>query len=203
MNLGEMKDWVVRTTKRPEKRDEQIQDAINAAIEYATTQGDFSADLVESSVAISSSVYAQSLVIADVMPRFRKVKYLRPINYRRYLTHRDPTKIFEERRDSIGFKRDGYQAVDIWYRAGANIVFSLSNLQTSMLYGYFAYPAFLTDDADTHWMLDQVRTCIHDLACWRVFEQIGDKEEASRFFGMGQKLLVAHKSDLTDGVSYS
>lgn len=203
MDLGEMKDWVVRTTKRPEKRDEQIQDAINAAIEYATTQGDFVADLVEGSTALSSSVYAQSISITTVMPRFRKVKYLRPINYRRYLTHRDPTKVFEEKRNAAGFSRSGYQAIDVWYRAGDNIVMSLSTLQTSLLFGYFTYPVFLTDDAETHWMLDQMRTCIHDLSCWRTYEQIGDKEEATRFYGMGQKLLVAHKSDLTDGVSYS
>lgn len=193
MNLGEMKDWVARDTKRPEKRDEQIQDAINAAIEFATTQGDFVADLVEGSVAISSSVYAQSIVIATAFTRFRKIKYLRPINYKRFLAWRDPSRIFDNE----------CQAADVWYRAGGNIVFNLSSLQASMYFGYFQYPAWLTADTDTHWMLDQMRACIHDLTCWRVFEQIGNNEEATRFERIGRRLLSAHQADLQDGVTHS
>lgn len=193
MDLGEMKDWIARDTKRPEKRDEQIQDAINAAIEFATTQGDFVTDLVEGSTAISSSVYAQSLVIATAFTRFRKIKYLRPVNYRRFLAWRDPSRIFDNE----------CQATDVWYRAGGNIVFNLSSLQATMYFGYFQYPVFLTSDADTHWMLDQMRTCIHDLACWRVFEQIGNNEEANRFATIGKRQLDAHKRDLQDGVALS
>lgn len=194
MNLGEMKDWLVRTTKRPDKRDDQIQDAINAAVEYATTQGDFAADLVEGSSVLDSAVYAQNLVISTEFARFRKLKYLRPVNYKRYLKWRDPAKVFSDA---------GCEAVDVWYRAGDNIIFKLSVLQSSVLWGYYAYPVFMTNDTDTHWMLDQMRTCIHDLACWRVFEQIGNESEAARFAAIGARELSAHKSDLQDSVSHS
>lgn len=194
MNLGEMKDWIVRDTKRPDKRDDQIQDAVNAAIEYATSRGDFSADLVESSVAISSSVASQSIVISTTFPRFRKIKYLKPDGYRRYLDWRDPSRIFTV---------NGTQYVDVWYRAGDNIVFNLSVKQSNMMYAYFSYAAWLTTDDATHWMLDQMTTCIHDLACWRVFEQIGNESEASRFYKIGEEYLNKHIRSLADGVALS
>lgn len=203
MNLGVMKDWLVRTTKRPDKRDDQIQDAVNAAIEYATTQGDFAADLIEGSIALDSALYAQNLVISTTMPRFRKVKYLRPSGYRRYLKWKDPSKIFSDPSRDYAGTLVSNEALDVWYRAGDNLVFKLSVLQTTMLYGYYTYPTFLTTDTDTHWMLDQMRTCMHDLACWRIFEQIGNESEATRFATIGGRELSAHKSDLQDSVSHS
>jgi hypothetical protein len=192
MNLGEMKDWIVRDTKRPDKREDQVQDAINAALEYATTSCDFSSDLIEGSIAISSAVNAQSLPISSTFPRFRKIKYLRPSNYRNFLCWKDPSRIFDHQQR---------QYTDVWYRSGDNIVFNLSVKQSLMLYAYYQYPLFLTSDDATHWMLDQMRTCIHDLACWRVFEQIGNESEASRFFKIGDEFLKRHKSDLQDAVS--
>lgn len=194
MNLGDMKDWVVRTVKRPEKRDDQIQDAINAAIEYAITRGDFVNDLAEVDVAISSSVYSQSIVISTSFTRFRKIKYLRPSTYKRYLNWRDPSRIFNQ---------DGCEATDVWYRAGDNLVFNLSVLQSVMKVGYYQYPAFLTQDSDTQWTMDQMPSCIHDLACWRTFEQIGNESESSRFFNIASKYLAAHKDDKQDGVTHS
>src|SRR5690349_24845265 len=101
-----MKDWVVRDTKRPEKRDEQIQDAVNAAVEYATTYCDFAADLSEGSLAISSAVNAQSFSLTAEMPRFRKIKYLKPVDYKRFLKWRDPSRVFDDK---------GCAAVDVWY----------------------------------------------------------------------------------------
>lgn len=194
MNFGEMKDWVARTVVRPEKRDEQIADAVNAAIKLMTAFGDFSNDLVEGTVAISSSVYAQSIVISDTFPRYRKLKYLRPDGYRKFLTWVDPSRIFD---------KAGCEQKDTWYRAGSNIVFKLSTLRSNMLYGYYQYPERLVEDEDEHWMLEQMETVVHDLSASRVFSNIGNDSESTRFQNLGMGQLNIFKNDLQDGVSHS
>lgn len=192
MTLGELQAWVLRTIKRPEKAVEVV-DAINAAIELASTQGDFAFDLVEGTKAIDGTLYAQNIVISTSFPRFRKIKYLRPSGYSRYVTWRDSSRIFQ----------DGKENVDVWYRSGDNVVFKLSNLQTEMLYGYYAYPARLTSTNGTNGYTDMMSAAIHDLACGRVYEDMGNAQEAARLEKRGMDLVLKHQRDKQDGVSRS
>lgn len=193
MNLGELKAWVIRTVKRPEKAAD-IVDAINSAIEFAAANGDFAWDLVEGTVDIDSSLYAQNIVISSAFTRFRKIKYLRPSGYTRYINWRDPSRIFDNK---------GLENVDCWYRAGDNIIFKLSNLQSAMLYGYYSYPARLSASSSTNAYTEQMTTTIHALACAYIYEDIGNEAEAARLTARGMKFLEVHKADKQDGVSYS
>lgn len=192
MDLGELRDWVARSIKRPELA-EDIKDAINAAIEYASTQGDYAWDLVEGAEAISATDYAQSLVISQKFPQFRKMKYLRPAGYNRYLIWKDPSRIFSQ----------GVEAVNVWYRSGDNIIFKLSDLQSSLLYGYYSYPARLTDDDEFNNYTEQMPAAIHALACSYLYDQIGNEAESQRLERKATKFLFAHRNDKQDGVSHS
>ena len=186
-------DRILRRLKRPEKEDEAI-DEVNAAIELATITGNFAFDLVEGTVVLDGTVYAQSLVLATAFPRFRKMKYFRPASYTRYVDQMDPSRIFDD---------NGRECTDKYYIAGLNIVFKLTEYQTSAYYGYYTYPAILSLDADTHWMLDRMQACIRNLALAPLFAGIGNDAESARMQAMGMAQLLAHINDKRDGVANS
>lgn len=190
MDFGTIATNVATRLIRPDKEDE-IKDAINDAIEYCTVNGSFSADLVESSVAVDSTVYSQSIVISTTFTRFRKIKYLKPDGYNKLLGWRDPARVFDDK---------GNECNDVWYRAGDNIVINLSTLVDTVYYGYYQFPARLTLDADTHWMLDYMYSAIFNYACADIWESIGNAEEASRYRAMADRYFISHRRDHMDGV---
>ncbi len=194
MNLGELKAWVIRTTNRPEKSAD-IVDHINSAIEFACAHGDYAWDLQEGTVDINPQLYAQNIVISSSFTRFRKIKYLRPTGYNRYLSWRDSARIFDNAK--------GLETVDCWYRSGDSIIFKLSNLQSQMLYGYYMYPARITAPASMNAYTEQLATVIHSLACSYLYDEIGNDAEAKRLEAKAMKFLLAHKRDKQDGVSLS
>lgn len=197
MTLGEMRSWVLRTIGRPEKLQDSI-DAINSAIEYATAKGDYAADLVEGSLVLSSSVYVHAISIPTEFPRFRKAKYFRPDGYSVYLKWRDSSRIFVEKAPGVG-----QELLDVWYRAGDQIMMKLSVLQSSLHYGYYAYPARLTDTTDEHWMLEQIPSAIHAYACALLYEDMGNEAEAQRLERKAEKFIIVHSRDKADGVSHA
>ena len=165
----------------------------------ASTQGDYAFDLVEGELAISSSDYAQNIVISTSFTRFRKVKYLRPEDYSIYLKWRDPAKIFTEKAPG----RVGLEQLDCFYRAGDNIVFKLSNLQDTMLYGFYQYPLRVSDPNATNNYMTQMPAAIHAIAASMIWEDIGNEAEAQRLERRGLRLLAMHQADKQDGVSHS
>lgn len=190
MTLTELQAWVLRTIKRPEKAVEVV-DAINAAIELASTQGDYAFDLVEGELTIDGSLFAQNIVISTSFTRFRKIKYLRPSGFNEYLKWRDPSRIFQQ----------GKEMLNVWYRSGDNIVFKLSDLQTKMKYGFFQYPTRIASGSNNY--TTQMPSAIHDLACSRLYEDMGNEAEAGRLERRALKFLIAHKQDKQDGVALS
>lgn len=201
MPLGTLRDRIIRKIKRPEL-EEDIIEAINDALEMIATLGDWSKDLVEGTLAISSSVYAQNIVISTNFVRFRKIKYLRPDGYSLPLTWKDPSRIFQKKSPGVGIEQ-----VDVWYRAGDNIVFKLSVLSSNMLYGFYQYPERFDptdyDDIDTHWYIDQMESAVYSLALSKMFEDMGNTSEATRLQNRALTLLELHKNDKMDGVVHS
>lgn len=191
-NVGAMIDAVGRKTTRPDLEDD-ILDAINNAIALCVVRGDFANDLVEGTLTIDDTVYSQNLVIATEFTRYRKMKYLKPTDYTRYLDWVDPAKAWN----------GDIQCADVWYRAGLNIIINLSVLSDELKYGYYQYYARYdsTETAETHWMLDQMWETIFNLACGEVFEGVGNSEEGTRHTARGLKFLEDHISDKRDGHS--
>jgi hypothetical protein len=197
VNLGELRAWVLRTVKRPELTVEAL-DAINAAIEFASSQGDYAWDLVEGTLSSaqgwSSTSYTQSIVISTSFTRFRKMKYLRPTGERKYLKWQDSARIFDSK---------GIETVDAWYRAGDRIQIKTCKLGSSCEYAFYQYPSRITNLNTTNNYLTQLSACIHDLTAARMFEDIGNEAEAARLQKRGERFLLAMKHDRQDGVSHS
>lgn len=190
MDLSEMIDKVITRTKRPDKRDEII-DAINNAISTFSLGASFAQDLVEGTVNITATEFAQSLSISANFTRFRRIKYLKRTGAKNFLKQADPLKVFD---------RNGCELLDRWYRAGNNIVFKLKTLSATLEYGFYQYPELLEDDADTHWMLDIVPMMIFNKACAEIFQSIGDADADYKLCeGRAWQLFEIAKQDFEDG----
>lgn len=193
MDFGTMATNIATRVIRPDKEDE-IKEAINDAIEFCTVNGDFANDLVESTVAVNDAVYSQSIVISTTFTRFRKIKYLKPLGYTKFLEWMDPSRVFDD---------DGNQCKDVWYRAGDNIVISTSALIETMLYGYYQFPERMDADADTHWMMTYMYSAIFNLAAADIWDSIGNAEEGSRYRRKGEQAFLSHRRDHETSVAHS
>lgn len=194
MIFGDAVNLINSITKRPDKSDD-VKAAINRTIGNFATLGTFAHDLSEpAAIAISGSLYVQSLDLTIApFTRYRKMKYLRPSGYTKYLKQRDSSRIF------VG----GEEMRDVWYQSGTNIIFKLCNLQSSMLVGYYQYHAALVADADTDWMLDLMWPAVHACVLADIFDEIGDDASAQRYAKRWPVLFEAYRNDLKDGVSYA
>lgn len=192
MNFREAKLEVIGIVKRPDKLT-AAGAAINKAISLAALRN-FSADTIEVTVPIDNTEYTQRLDLLDTAywNRFRKIQYIRPTGYKKYLEWKDPSKIYN----------DGQECRNVWYRSGTGILISLSALQSSLEIGYYQYHTILVADADTDWMLNEIWPYILDYACGELFGDIGDSEDARRKASSAQFLLDGFARDLGDGVSY-
>lgn len=188
MQFSDMVERIVNRCKRPDKQD-TIKDAINNAISYYTLAASFAQDLVEGTVNINATQYAQSFSIATNFPRFRRIKYLKRTGAKEYLKKADPLKVFDA---------SGCELLERWYRAGDNIVFKIRTLSPTLEYGYYAYPELLEDDDDTHWMLDITPMMIQNRALGEVFGNIGEPQEASKHENLADKMFIAAKGDFED-----
>lgn len=192
MNFGEMQQEVALLTKRPDKISE-IKIAINDAIRYYSLAATFAADLVESSLNIVATDFAQNITISTSFLRFRKLKYLKRPGKVRPLEWIDPNAVVTP---------SGCEQLDKWYRSGDKIYFKLSVLSATIDYGYYTYPALLLANTDTHWMLDILPHVIRPYATAVIWDSIGEKEEASKNRATADAAFLLAKADLEDGKTY-
>lgn len=189
MQFSEMVQWVKETTKRPDKTVD-IKNAINAAIENFSLTATFAQDLLEFTHTFAdNTVYVQSLSLSSVFTRFRKMKYMRQTGRKEYINWCDPQNIFV----------NGCEQLDKWYRAGNNIQFKRSVLVSTIEIGYYQYPARITADAGTHWMMDIMPTTIHDKAAGRVFYVIGENADGDKYTKLAEDDFLKKKEDFEDG----
>ena len=184
-------DEIVRLVKRPDKR-EDIKGHINRTIGLFAASGTFAADLVELQHTINGTQFAQSFSIA-IAPflRFRKMKYMRPTTWNKYLKWCDPERVFLM----------GCQQQNVWYRSGNNIIFNLSSLSATLELGYYQYHASLVGDEDTDWMLDEMWPAVKDVAASYAFGTIGNETEKRQYFSLGMEQYRVYLRDLGDGYS--
>lgn len=192
MDFATATDEVVRLVKRPDKR-EDIKTHINKAISLFAASGTFFHDLIELQHTVNGAQFAQSFSIA-VSPfvRFRKIKYMRPTTWKRYLTWKDPSQVFDA---------NGCQAQNVWYRAGNNIVFSVNSLIATLEIGYYQYHAPLIADGATDWMLDEMWPAVKDIAASYAHGTIGNENEKRTYYATGMEMYRVFLRDLGDGDS--
>lgn len=191
MDFGEAVDKVITRVKRPDKID-SAQDKINEAISLFVVRN-WAADLVELTHALSAPTsYIHAIdITASPFERFRKIKYIRPTGYTKYLTWRDPAKIFQENCEEI----------NVWYRGGNYVRSKISSLVSTFEIGYYQYHEILTENDDTDWMLDQIWPAINAYVLGELFGEIGEDTDARAYTARWPVLLNAFHNDIGDGIS--
>jgi len=186
MNLTEAADEVIRITNRPDKRPEVIFQ-LNRAISFFTLKAEFSRDLVESSLAITPTLYGQTVSLS-ALTRFRKFKYIRPLGQRFYLTPIDATQVFTPK---------GQIQPNRYFVGGSSLTVTLSNLDSSLEIGYFTYAPTLTEAApdNTHWMLDMIPYAVIEKAAAKIFQIIGDEASLRTYEGSAMELFLTARRD--------
>lgn len=189
MNFGELRQQVVTLTKRPEKVDEAGV-AINTAILQYSLATTFAQDLVEGSIPIDPTLYAQNFQISPNFSRFRKFHYLKPDTYKKPIDHIDPLNVVTPA---------GCEQLNKWYRSGDYIYFKLSSLAANMGYGYYTYPAPLILAADTHWMCELAWPMLLNYAMSEIYKSIGEPNDANICKAKADAFFITLSNDLSTG----
>jgi len=186
MNLTEVKTEILRLVARPEKHVDAIA-AVNKVLSFLTLKGEFPQDVVESTLAISSTLSADTIALTSLVG-FRRFVYIKPTGARYYLTPIGPEQVFTP---------GGKIQQNRYYIAGTNLTYTLSALNSSLEIGYLQAAPVLTEvtGSDTHWMLVNCPYAIIDLAASKVYRQIGDDASADRYEISGMQLFNAYLAD--------
>lgn len=190
MNMTEAIAAVVGITKRPDKNVEIIS-SLNKAIAFFTLKANFSKDLVELSLPISSTLLGQTLDLSDIalgFTRFRKMSYLRPRGQRYFLKDIEPSQILTPK---------GNVQPNRYYIAGNNLTFTLSTYDSFLECGYFQYAPLLTTVTgnNTHWMLDLMPWAITERAASQILKSIGDDLSARFYENSSMEFFLAARRD--------
>ena len=186
MNFTDAINEVVSITSRPDKRIEAGRQ-INRALSFFTLKAEFSKDLIETSLAIDSTLYGQTVDISS-FTRFRKFKYIRPTSRKYYLTDEDPKQIFGP---------NGRIQLNKYFVAGSSLTITQSNLDSSLQVGYLTYAPILTEVSpnDVYWMLTMIPYAVIEKAAAKIFQQIGDETSQKTYDASADVLFIAARND--------
>ena len=186
MIFPEVLTEVLRITARPDK-EAAASLAINKAISYFSIKGDFPADLVEATLAVSPTLYGDTISLTPLL-NFRKFKYVKPTGVRYYLLPIGEDKVFTP---------SGVIQTDRYYLAGTSMTYTLSALTPSLEVGYLTYPSLLDKSVHTtHWMLDIIPYAIIDKACADLFITVGDESSARAHLSQAMEQYRMFQADL-------
>lgn len=169
MILSEAVTEVINIVKRPDKITEAAFQ-LNRAISFFTLKGEFSDDLVESTLSIDPASYGQVVDISS-LTRFRKFAYVQPTGKRYYIAETNADKILVP---------GGSVQPNKYFLAGTNLTITLSELTPTLEVGYYRYPAVLTSP-ETNWMLTKHPYMLIEYAASRIFNSVGDETSAAMY----------------------
>ena len=171
MQLSELVSEVYVQTNRPDLV-EKTSSAIRAATLLAHHSDFYKKDILETGISFDTAAYKQSLD-TDVVPRYRKLKWIRKYDNVSelpgdFLTVIDVPEIL----DDYGIERE-----NIAYEAGQNIQISSNTELQYMLMGVYVSPDVTSLNYNS-WVADNFPyLIIHDAAA-KVFQSIGNLEQA-------------------------
>lgn len=191
MNFSELTNEVILITRRPELQT-LIESAVRAATLKAHQKDFYYKDLVETGIQFSTPNVLSSLDPKDLIPRFRKVKYIREWLY-------DPSDTVTFGRGGKKFTaiepmnakdRYGYFRTDVFYMAGKVIQIRSSTPLSHILFGAYIYPD-ITPGGYSSWIAEEVPGAIIHEAARQVLMTIGAGEQVQ-----AQAQLVAEAYQL-------
>jgi hypothetical protein len=183
MNFTQVVAEVVETIKRPDLINRARRE-VNSSISFYCLDNEFSRDFQEQIIVLDPLEYTQSFALSD-MTRFRKFKYLRRGDTKKYLSVISDEEMIK-----------GCTINDKYYIAGLNVNVSLKARAATLDVGYYMHPPILTDNAPEFWLLDVSPFMVVDRACAAVFRSIGDEKSMQTHAISARESYLTARKDL-------
>lgn len=177
MTFDELCQEVQIIVKRPDLA-ERIQSSVRAATEKIHSLDFFYKDLVEVPVQFESELNIQNFVPKEIIPKFRKAKYIRfwhgDVNGSAgvFLT---PIQI-ENAIDSYGCDR-----VNVYYMAGTMLQMRTNPAVFRVLFGAYIYPTVTPITSYSSWIAEEYPWAIVYEAARTIFRSISLQEQAGEY----------------------
>lgn len=196
MNFGELYAEVVAITKRPDLQ-ARTEGAIKAATQKMHMADFFYKDLVEVPVQFSEELFIQNFIPTEVLPQFRKVKYIRfwhgDIDGRvgKFL---EPIQI-ENAVDGYGYHRE-----NVFYMAGQMLQTRTCPAVSRVLFGAYVNPIIAPTDKFSSWIANEVPYAIIYEAARTVFRSISLQEQAQEYQRLTMEIVAEMRMSYVDDV---
>lgn len=177
MNFQEIYDEVILITKRPDLVDRTKQ-SIRAATLKAHQSDFYYKDLVEVAVQFTSPFVLQSFLPTEIVPNFRKAKYIRLWSGGltgmpgKFLT---PIQI-ENSQDAYGYIKN-----DVFYMAGQLLQIRGSAALDKVLFGCYQNPIVLPEANYSSWIANEIPYVIIFEAARQIYKSISFTEQANEY----------------------
>lgn len=174
MNFAELEQEVQLWAKRPELAT-QVKAAIRASTLKLHQSRYWHRDLVELTIAFDSPRYIQSFIPKEVVPLYRKPKYLRWFSG---IDGDEPGDFYTKCDLDNILDGYGYEKSNIWYLSG-NMMQIKSTVELHYaLFGCYQSPKLLPEEQFTSWIAEDYPYAIVHEATRLIFKSIGRDEQA-------------------------
>lgn len=196
MTFDEMVQEVITITKRPDL-EARIRSNLRAATLKAHHSDFFYKDLVEVAVQFKDPFYLQSFVPTEVVPAFRKPKYVR-------LWQGDlngmPGKFLEPIQIENSLDAYGHIKTDVFYMAGQNLQIRGLGALDKVLFGCYIHPTILPESSYSSWIANEMPWAIIYEAARVTFKSISNTEQANEYSSLVAEQFAELKLSYVDDV---
>ena len=172
MNFAEIRAEVLNLTKRPDLTT-KTNSAITSATLKAHQSNFYYKDIVEVAVEFGTSQNIQNFLPTDVLPRFRKAKYIR--QWYGDATTGQPGVFFTPIQIENSLDAYNYIRTDVFYMAGQLLQIRGTNAVDRILFGAYQHPQ-ATETGYNSWIANELPYAIIYEAARIIFLSIGQQE---------------------------
>ena len=194
MNFAQLHTEVLAIIKRPDLAS-RVESAIKAATLKMHQSDFFYKDLVEVPVQFTTPAYIQNFVPSEILPNFRKAKYIRlwqggvqgkpgP-----FLDHIQ----IENSIDSYNYIKD-----NVFYMAGTKLQIRTACGLQHVLFGAYVHPIVTPIESYSSWIAEEYPYAIIYEAVRTMFRSIGFSEQANEFAQLAAEVLSEIKLSSID-----
>lgn len=177
MTFQEIYDEIMLITKRPDLVDRTKQ-AIRAATLKAHQSDFYYKDLIEAAVQFTDPFYLQSFIPTEIVPGFRKAKYIR-------LWSGDitgaPGKFLTPIQIENSIDGYGYIKEDVFYMAGQNLQIRGQCPLDKVLFGCYQNPTITPEASYNSWIAVEMPYVIIYEAARTIFKSMSYTEQANEY----------------------
>lgn len=185
MNFSELVSEVLLIVKRPDLQT-RIESAVRAATLKIHHTDFYYPDLVEVPVQFTTPANIQNFMPTDILPLFRKVKYIRMWQGD---VDGSPGKFLTSIQIENSIDGYGYIKENVFYMAGQLLQIRASDLVHRVLFGCYVHPTITPAASYKSWIADSYPYAIIYEAARTIFRSIGYQEQANEYAGLTAEVL--------------